>query len=178
MKSNNGRFLEGMKIYLREVNADDVNENYYRWMNDPEVTKYTESRFYPNSIEEIKNYVQKEAKVSSSVFLAIISKEDKHIGNIKLHRINWIHRTGEVAIMIGDKSFWGQGIGAEAIRLITEYAFSNFNLHKVYAECYAVNESSIKAFQNAGFEEECLIKKHYFFDGKYVDAMRLCIFRK
>jgi hypothetical protein len=35
----------------------DVNQKYYRWMNDPEVTQYLESRFYPNSMEALQDYV-------------------------------------------------------------------------------------------------------------------------
>ncbi len=175
MNNDSKKFMEDETIYLRDVNIDDVNEDYYGWLNDPDVTKYTESRFYPQTIADIKEYVAQEAKSADSVFFAIISKEDnKHIGNIKLHRINWIHRHAELSILIGDKSFWGKGIGQRAIRLATEYAFAILNLYKVYAECYSVNKASIKAFQKAGYEEEGLLKNHYYFSNQYIDGIRLC----
>jgi RimJ/RimL family protein N-acetyltransferase len=33
-------FLEGKRIYLREVRESDVNEQYYRWINDPDMTQF------------------------------------------------------------------------------------------------------------------------------------------
>lgn len=176
MENNRRHFLEGERIYLRDVNLDDANEDYYRWINDPDVTKYTEIRFYPQSIEDIKEYVEQKSKSRDSIFLAIVLKENnKHIGNIKIHRINWIHRHAEVSILIGEKSYWGQGIGTEAISLITEYAFNTLNLNKLFAQCYANNVRPIKAFGKAGFEKEASIKQHYFFQGKYVDGVMLSI---
>lgn len=82
-------FITGKHIYLRDVRLSDVNENYYRWMNDPEVIKYIESRFFPVSIEALEEYVKEKDKDKDSIFLAIIYKENqKHIGNIKLGPIN------------------------------------------------------------------------------------------
>ncbi len=179
MKNDAKRFLEGKRIYLRDVNIDDVNDNYYRWINDSDVIRYTESRFYPQSLSDIKKYVEQTRTDTDSVFLAIILNEDNsHIGNIKIHRINWIHRHAEMSILIGEKSCWGQGLGPEAIGLVTEYAFNNLNLYKVYAECYANNKSSIEAFQKAGFEREGSLKEHYFFNGVYIDGIRMCVFKR
>ena len=45
-----------------------------------------------------------------------IKTTDKHIGNIKLGPINWIHRYGDISLLIGDKDYWGKGIATEAIR--------------------------------------------------------------
>lgn len=72
------RFIEGERLYLREVRLADVNENYYRWMNDPDVTKYLESRFYPNSMEGLNEYVKSKLNDKDNVFMAIIKK--KRIG--------------------------------------------------------------------------------------------------
>ena len=55
-KDNFYPFLVGEHIYLREVRPNDVNENYYRWMNDPEVTQYLASGFYLNLMESLLAY--------------------------------------------------------------------------------------------------------------------------
>ena len=167
-------FIEGDRIYLREVRVSDVNENYYRWMNDPEVTKYTESRFYPASKEALEEYVKEKQKDKDSIFLAIIFKEDhQHIGNIKLGPINWIHRLADIGIIIGEKSYWGKGYASEAISLLAEYAFRILNLHKLTAGCYEQNQGAVKAFQQAGFEIEGIRKKHGFLKGEYADSILL-----
>ncbi len=113
-------FIEGDRLYLREVRPSDVNEAYYRWMNDSAVTQYTESRFYPNTMESLREYVARMTADRTNVFLAIVLKDgDRHIGNIKLGSINWIHRYADIGIIIGEKDCWGQGYATEAIRLLT-----------------------------------------------------------
>jgi ribosomal-protein-alanine N-acetyltransferase len=171
-------FIQGERIYLREVRPSDVNENYYRWMNDPEVTQYLESRFYPNSMERLGDYVTSKLGDRDNVFLAIILKDDdQHIGNIKLGPIDWIHRFADVGIIIGDKSNWGKGYATEAIRLVVNYAFKKLNLHKVTAGCYANNSGAVKAFEKADFQLEGHRKKHFFCNDQYVDWILLGIVR-
>ena len=122
-------FIEGENIYLRGIYPSDANENYCRWMNDAEVTRYLESRFYPHSIDSIAAYIAQMNASSDSVLLAIVVKDKNvHIGNIKIGSINWIHRYADVGILIGDKAYWGQGFATEAITLVIDYAFKKLNL--------------------------------------------------
>lgn len=167
-------FITGKHIYLREVRPSDVNDNYYRWMNDPEVVKYTESRYFAVSRESLEDYVKEKQKDTDNIFLAIVLKENhQHIGNIKLGPINWIHRFADLGIIVGEKDYWGRGYAAEAIKLVTDFAFSTLNLHKLTAGCYNVNQAATKTFEKAGFVVEATRKKHYFFDGKYHDVFLL-----
>lgn len=165
-------FVQGECIYLREVRVSDVNENYYSWMNDPEVNQYLETRFFPYSHEKIENYVRETGKDINSVFMAIITKEEnRHIGNIKIGPINWFHRFADVSLIIGEKRFWGSGYGAEAIQLVVHYAFQKLNLNRLQAGIAAANTGSIKAFSKAGFSEEGKLRKKRFLDGKYIDEI-------
>jgi RimJ/RimL family protein N-acetyltransferase len=167
-------FLTGHRIYLREVRLSDVNENYYRWMNDPEVTQYLESRFYPNSMEGLCEYVTAKLADRDNVFLAIMLKEtDRHIGNIKLGPINWIHSLADIGLLIGEKDCWGQGYATEAIQVMVDYAFHQLNLRKLTAGCYHTNQGSAKAFQKAGFTLEGVRRQHYYSGGTYVDLVLL-----
>jgi [ribosomal protein S5]-alanine N-acetyltransferase len=163
-----GRFLEGERIYLREVRTADVGDNYYRWMNTPEVTRYLESRFRPNSIEALREYVSALSRDPDNFFLAIVLKDgDRHVGNVKLGPVNWIHRHADLGILIGEKDFWGKGYATEAIRLASDYAFRVLNLHRLGAGCYERNQGSVRAFEKAGFEIEGVRRQHFFCDGEY-----------
>jgi ribosomal-protein-alanine N-acetyltransferase len=171
-------FIEGERIYLREVRPSDVNEDYYRWMNDPEITRYLESRFYPNSMEGLHDYVASKLGDRDNVFLTIMLREDdRHIGNIKLGPINWIHRSADVGILIGEKDCWGKGYATEAIRLVVDYAFRKLNLRKVTAGCYSDHQGSLRAFEKAGFTVEGARKEQLFLDGQYTDGVLLGIVR-
>src|SRR5258708_32641678 len=88
------------------------------------------------------------------IFAVIDQKSDEHIGNGKLGPINWVHRRAMVGIMIGDKRFWGKGVGEETTRLMVEYAFHRLNLHRVGLVVFEEHESAVKCYQNVGFEIE------------------------
>jgi [ribosomal protein S5]-alanine N-acetyltransferase len=166
------KFIEGVHLYLREVRLTDVNEKYYSWMSNPLVTRYLESRFRPLSLEALQRYVQEQSSNSAVLFLAIVTRDTHtHIGNIKLGPIDWIHRTGDIGLMIGDTASWGKGFATEAIRLLTEYAFRCLNLQKVTASCYSNNPGSAQAFRKAGFETEGTRRRQFYSDGEYVDQV-------
>ena len=174
LKDKFSSFIDGKRIYLREIRQDDVTETYYSWMNDPQVTQYTESHDCPNSMESLKKYVEEKQENKKEVFLAIIvKKNNNHIGNIKLGSINWTHRIGDIGILIGEKDYWGKGYATEAIGLIAEYAFAVLGLHKLTAGSISLNEGSVKAFKKNNFEIEGVRKKHAFINGTYVDAILL-----
>lgn len=170
-QKNYRHFITGDRIYLRSVCREDVNENYRRWMNDPGVVQFLESRFRSYTIEDLMAYVDKVSADPDMVFMAIVVKEsDVHIGNVKLGPINRVHLVADMGIIIGERDYWGKGYATDAIRLIATYAFTQLNLHKVTAGIYANNTGSEKAFLKAGFKQEGLLKQHYCFENTYIDA--------
>jgi RimJ/RimL family protein N-acetyltransferase len=172
-------FLKGNKIYLRGVVPDDADSDYIKWMNDSNITQFLETGYFPSSASDLEDYISDIADNDDVLFLAIIDiQSEKHIGNIKLGPINWIHRRGDIGILVGEEDFWGQGIATEAIRLITSHAFNNLNLHKLTAGCYEENKGSKKAFEKVGFKEEGRREKHAHYDGSYTDSVYLGLLRK
>jgi RimJ/RimL family protein N-acetyltransferase len=170
--------LAGPRLSLREVRETDVNDDYHRWMNDPEVTRHLESRFFPLAQESLRDYVRKMRGDRDNLFLAIVLHEgERHIGNIKLGPINWIHRTGDIGLLLGEKSCWGKGYATEAIRCITTHAFDVLNLHKLTASCYHTNLGSARAFLKAGFVQEGVRRSQFYSDGVYVDQVLLGLVR-
>lgn len=165
--------LEGTNIFLRDVTVSDVDEDYYQWMTDDEVNKYMETRFNHQSIEEIKNYVEKMNSDPNVYFMGIIyKKKEKRIGNIKLGPVSNRHFRSEMSLWIGEKSLWGAGLGTEAISLMRDFACARLKLHKITAGCYSNNIASARAFEKAGFHIEAVLKEEYFNQGKFVD--RFC----
>lgn len=161
---------------MREVILSDANnKDYCRWMNDRDVTQYTESDFQHHTVRTLRSYI-KQVNNSNSVFFAIVLKNgNRHIGNIKIGPISQNHSFANVGIIIGDKTFWGKGYGIEAIKLAVNYAFHQLNLHKLAAYVHARNTSSIQAFKKAGFTEEGRQRQHLILNGEFVDRLILGI---
>lgn len=172
--NNHGYFLSGKDIYLREVRASDVNDQYYKWINDPAVNQYLETRFVPRSIDNILGFVQAKDGDQNEPFFAICCQQThQHIGNIKLGPINWAHRRADISLLIGNKAYWGKGIATQAIELVTDFAFNQLNLNKLQAGAYHQNQGSIKAFLKNGFVQEGYVKEICLVNGQPVDMVLL-----
>lgn len=147
--------LRGEKVILRDMRVEDVTQDYVDWMNDPEVVKFTESRFAIHDLNSTTEFVMGLQESPNNLLLGMFDPEDdRHFGNIKLGPVQWYHGLSDIGLIVGRKSFWGRGIASESITLLCEYAFTTLGLHKVTASCYASNRGSAKAFLNAGFQQE------------------------
>jgi len=176
--TNTTAFLQADKIYLREVRESDVNETYYTWLNDPLIRQFLETRYIPRSIENIQEFVRLKSGDANEPFFAICCNEThSHIGNIKIGPINWNQQRADISLLIGEKSYWGQGIATQAIALVTEFAFSQLNLNKLQAGAYHENLGSIKAFLNNKFKKEGYIEEITKVNNKSVDMVVLGITR-
>ena len=97
--------INGDRIYLRNVELSDVNQVYVDWLNDPKVNQYLETRYDVQTIESVHKFVEKMVVKKDELFFAIcLIEKDKHIGNIKLGPVNWLHLYADVSFFIGDKS--------------------------------------------------------------------------
>ena len=148
-------FIDGERIYLREVREEDVGDTYYAWMNDKEINQFMETRFFPQGMEALLAYVKAHGQKADEPWFAIcLQQDDRHIGNIKLGPINYYHRTADVSYFIGEKDCWGKGLATEAIGLVVRFAFEVLALCKLNAGTYAGNVGSQKALEKNGFLRE------------------------
>jgi RimJ/RimL family protein N-acetyltransferase len=75
------------------------------------------------------------------------------IGHTNIRDFLSPHRTAEFGITIGERECRGKGYGAEATRLVLEYAFTVLGVHNVWLDTMASNEFAIRAYLRAGFKE-------------------------
>ena len=161
--------IYGERIYLRRLTENDASEAYVRWMNDPDINQYLESRFYVQTIESTKTFIRSVTNDNNYQFGIFIKETDQHIGNIKIGSINHYHKYADIGFLIGEKEYWGKGIASEAIKLATDFAFRTLKLHKLWGGAYAPNVGSMKAFLKNGYVEEGVKKSPYLCNGVYVD---------
>jgi len=169
------------RLYLKKLTVLDAHKEYVRWMNDPEITQYLESRGKSYTRKDIENYIRQVNAGPGNVFFGIFLKaNDEHIGNIKIGNINQMHKFAEIGLVIGNKLIWGKGFGKEAIQAATRYAFEVLRLNKLIAGIYVNNIGSYKAFIKSGYREAGVLKSHRLYKGAYVDEylMEKCRVRK
>ena len=138
------------KLRLRRLSKGDINQTYLGWLNDAKVTKYMVTK--SSTLEQLNAFYWHVSNSYDNVIFAIIdNKTDKHIGNIKIGSIDWKGKTAAIGIMIGEKSYWNQGYGTQAIRMATDKA-TRFLLHTVFAGIEDENIGSIKACKKVGYK--------------------------
>jgi RimJ/RimL family protein N-acetyltransferase len=96
---------------------------------------------------------------------------DRAIGHVGLYKLNHRIRSAEFAIVIGDKTAWGKGLGRAMTRFALEYGFDELNLRRIYLEVLATNERAVKLYRSLGFVEEGRLRQATWKSGKYVDVL-------
>ena len=168
----------GAQIYLRPLEREDLNDKYLGWLNDPEANRYLESGTIPYTKENLEKFYQQIISSSDQIILAIADrKTNLHIGNVKLGPIDWIHRKATFGILIGEREFWGKGIGTEATRMMVEYGFFQLNLNRIELGVHVENEAAIRIYQKAGFQIEGRFRKSVFHEGTYKDSLWMGLLR-
>lgn len=111
--------MEGKLVRLRAYERSDAAE-VVKWANDEEVTQFLGPHLiYPTSAIEFEKWLETNADGSASEKAFVIEARDgKYLGSIALTDIDWVDRSAEVHIIIGDRTSWGKGLGADAMRVL------------------------------------------------------------
>ena len=158
--------IKTARLTLRPLEEADVGPPYVSWLNDPEVSRFLESRFRRHDLASTREFVAAAAADPACVLFGMFfGPERRHIGNIKLSCISDKHHRATIGLMVGDKSLWGRGLATESIEAVTRFAFDELGLKKLDAGGYASNEASRRAFLKAGWREEACLRSHVLGDG-------------
>ncbi len=141
------------KINLRKIKSSD--KNYFaKWWRDKELLKVTSGILKLISDEEVDKYFQAMLN-SKDAYNFIILADGKIIGHISLakRRNDW----RETQIVIGEKKYWGKGIGKKAIKLLIRKA-KKVGISKIYLEVRPTNLRAIRTYEQCGFQKTRIIK--------------------
>lgn len=143
--------IEGKRVTLRALEPADL-ERVYEWINDRDVTRFIMARYPMSRSDEEKWLADSSGKngFARDVRLAIENETGTHIGTIGLHAIAPEDRAAELGIMIGDKSFWSNGYGTDAVQTLVLFAFEQMNLHRVSLGVIEYNGGDTPATRSAG----------------------------
>jgi len=173
------QFLESEDIYLRPLEINDADGPYVGWFNDAEVCSGNAHHIYPYTRQAAIEYIEHAQNFGNELIFAIVQKADnRHIGNVKLKRINSVARSAEFAIVIGEKDCWGKGYSKQVARLMLDHAFFTLNLNRVYCGTYDTNIAMRKLAEYLGMQEEGCRRKAAFKDNRYLDVIEYGVLRE
>jgi RimJ/RimL family protein N-acetyltransferase len=169
--------LEGKLVRLRAIEPGDA-ERAYRWVNDVEVRRYVAMR-YPLSKADEERWARDRAPNDfTNVALAIETKDGVYIGNCGLHQGHAEDRKASLGIVIGEKDYWSNGYGADAVITLLRFGFAEMNLNRVWLHAFEFNERAIACYKKCGFAIEGRLRQHYYGAGRYWDVVAMGVLRE
>lgn len=93
-----------------------------------------------------------------------------HIGNIGV-TVDSKNGTGDLAILIGEKRFWGQGLGARAWSEALHRCFDTLSLRLVTAGTMEINKPMVRLFEVSGMQQRGRVPGRFLWHGKPVDLV-------
>lgn len=156
LKTHDVTLREG-NLVLRPLTEDDW-QHLHKWNSDPEVLYYADGNADGYSMEMVKRIYR---GVCKDAYCFIIEFKGRPIGECYLQKMN-LERILQkmpgqdlrrIDIMIGEKEFWGKGIGTDAVQLLVEFGFEKEKADAIFG-CGVndYNDRSMKMFRKLGFE--------------------------
>ena len=165
--------LKGDHICLRALEPDDLNflyeleNNTAIWEISGTTTPYSKhvlKQYLDNSHRDI--YDVKQLRLC-------ICKAEMVLGLIDLFDFDPKNKRAGVGIVILEEKERNQGIGTEAIKLLTDYVFTTLGLRQLFANVMEDNSASLYLFKKMGFEEVGLKKDWIFSNGEFKNEVLL-----
>jgi ribosomal-protein-serine acetyltransferase len=103
-----------------------------------------------------------------SAFDYSIRENDKLVGAIGLHSLEWENRSAQMGYWLSPEAR-GRGIVTRAAAALTSYAFGRLDLHRVEIRCVVDNRSSRAVAERLGYAFEGVLTEAYCLHGEFRD---------
>ncbi len=161
-------FLCGERVDLRPLTEEDI-DILKKGYNDPGV-RDAMFMYFPLTTEQTQKKIEKMADNEDAIQLMIVEKKTGNtVGHLALVRPDWVSRMMTFYIVILDPSARGRGLGSEATRLVTDYAFNMLNLNRLQLHVNAENAPAKAVYRKIGFKHEGTLRQAMYKDGRYYD---------
>ena len=132
---------------------------------------------YPYTINDARTWLENVIGLKPETNFAI-AVEGEAVGGIGFtvqHDV--AYRSAEIGYWLGEE-FWGRGIASEALVAVTEYAFSKYDLCRIYAHVFEWNRASARVLEKAGYAFEGRLRKSVTKNGQTIDQLMYAAVRE
>lgn len=163
--------IHGRKLLLRPFRIEDL-ERLHAYVNDMEVA--LPAAMSPKPLAATLVQPGREAAVAGYAADAIvfaIEAANRFIGTCAIQQFDPVAHSCEIRIVIGDRAFWNRGFGREALGMLIDYAFRQFNVNRIWLSVLSNNLRAFHCFAACQFVEEGRLRQHIWNDGAYIDLV-------
>ena len=165
-----------MDIILRPWHINDA-EHLALIANNANIAKFMMNQFpHPYTLENANTFINM-ATLNTPKNILSIDLNGKAIGGIGIHlQADVYFKNAELGYWLGE-DYWGKGYITKAIQLIIEYAFTNFDIERIFAKPFGSNIASQKVLEKSGFVLEAHLSKIIFKNNVYEDELIFAVRR-
>lgn len=150
MKMN---ILETERLILRGWKETDL-EDFYDYAS---VEGVGESAGWPHHTDkEISKTILNQFINDDDVYALVLKENNKVIGSLGLHNCTMdkeykANKQREIGYVLS-KDYWGNGLVAEAVKKVMEYAFEEMNVDVLWCGYFSFNKQSRRVVEKCGFK--------------------------
>ena len=144
--------LKGGRVVLRDKRPEDA-ENDYRWRSDPELARLDAAIPLTMSFDRYLKLFEDQMKYPTpgSHHYSIETLDGLFIGNCMYYDLDTVNREAELGIVIGDRDYWSDGYGYDAVTTLLDHMFNARDLKRVYLHTLEWNTRAQRSFSKSGF---------------------------
>jgi len=152
----------GKQTRLTAEDPEIMAKAFVRWGLDSEYLRLLDSdppRLW--SEKQYKDWFEKDLeKENPNDFFFMIRTLDgeQPIGFVGLFELYWNYGDALVAIALGEREYWGNGYGTDALNSLLRYAFTELNLRRVTLIVFDYNPRAIRSYEKCGFVKEGTVR--------------------
>ena len=140
--------MRGSRVNLRPVRESDI-KALFKWATDKEIVRWAGKKF--DTEEEARDWYLSVHHLQKRSWIIETASGDA-IGEVELTNISWRLHTGEIRIIIGEKSLWNKGFGEDAIRTCLQGLFESTSIREVFLKVDRRNLRALRCYQKVGFQ--------------------------
>lgn len=150
--------LQTKRFVLRTMHREDVTDTFTGWLADPEVMQGLNLPRRKMSRAQAVRHVLEHDNISK-LFLLLCDRETGQPVGFFTVNIDAQNQIAETAVVIGEKSYWGQNVVVEARTALLGFLFKDVQVHKVIGRPHGRNMASIFNYKIMGFTCEAVLRE-------------------
>lgn len=166
--------LKGFRVIVRSMTQTDV-PKLVQWKNDPEIADLVRGApIYTNLTMETKRF-EKGLQNGEALRLIISTIDCEPIGFMVISDLDKPNKKANIGMLIGEKDFWNQGVGSQAMEIILKYFFDNLDFNRIGLEVFEYNLRARHMYEKVGFTVEGVQRQGLLREDKFYDVILMGI---
>ena len=152
--------LRGAKVVLRDKRKEDAELDYI-WRSDPELARLDAAYPLTMSFERYLKIFQDQLRYPTpgSYHFSTDTLDGKFIGNCMYYDLDSVNMQAELGIVIGDRDYWSNSYGYDAVTTLLDYMFTEKGLKRVYLHTLEWNNRAQRCFEKSGFTPVKMVRR-------------------